>query len=140
MKHPCPLHLYSVPHENPQHLSLALILCSRKNGKILLTSECCYCDDVYELSDFTKPRIEDRPVLYCHPLSIYLDISIYLPVSDVAGERQTPPRLLTATATALCGERGDGVNSWVAATPSPATLGIVHCILHYILHRSNRMY
>ena len=91
MKHPCPLHLYSVPHENPQHLSLALILCSRKNGKILLTSECCYCDDVYELSDFTKPRIEDRPVLYCHPLSIYLDISIYLPVSDVAGERQTQP-------------------------------------------------
>ena len=137
MKHPCPMHLYSVPHENPQHLSLALILCSRKNGKILLTSECCYCDDVYE--HIGRHQSEDRGQT-SFVLSSIIYLSIYIYLSGVAGERQTPPRLLTATATALCGDRGDGVNSWVAATPSPATLGIIHCILHYILHRSNRMY
>ena len=86
-----------------------------------------------------RHQIEDRwQTSFVLSSIIYLSIYIYL--SGVAGERQTPPRLLTATATALCGDRGDGVNSWVAATPSPATLGIIHCILHYILHRSNRMY
>ena len=79
-----------------------------------------------------RHQIEDRwQTSFVLSSIIYLSIYIYL--SGVAGEGQTQPRLLTATATALCGDRGDGVNSWVAATPSPATLlHTVHCILHYI--------
>ena len=139
----------NINHETPvstalifcptRSLSLALILCSRKNDKFGVTSELLLwrC-----LRTIGRHQTEDRgQTSFVLSSIIYLSRYIYLSARLWCGWwAPDSARLLTATATALCGDRGDGVNSWVAATPSPATLGIVHCILHYILHRSNRMY
>ena len=117
MKHPVTIALYLLSHTR---------CCASQSWTEVLLQE-KYVNSMWVrlllwryLRTVWRHQIEDRwQTSFVLSSIIYLSIYIYL--SGVAGERQTPPRLLTATATALCGDRGDGVNSWVAATPSPAT-------------------
>ena len=143
----------NINHETP--VSTALIFCPTRKSS---TSKSCTDSLLQEkwqnpidkwvlllwrcLRTIGRHQTEDRgQTSFVLSSIIYLSRYIYLSARLWCGWwAPDSARLLTATATALCGERGDGVNSWVAATPSPATLGIIHCILHYILHRSNRMY
>ena len=107
---------------------------SRKNMYKSRVSAAAIVTMFTNISDVTKARIEDRPVLYCHPLSIYLDISSYLFICGWWGPDSAPPprcRCRCSLRRQRSRSQQLGRSSSRPDTRNTHTLHTVHCTSQY---------